>query len=160
MSATLSATMANSMSAIFCCCQSPCRPPSRSPCLPPCRPPCPAPCWSPCQTPCRPPQYRLDDLWGLRDANRMLETLACLKMVSFSTVPPPPVESETLHGRLKRGARHEMILIQMLCMENTSEMKKIYDGRWFYTLEGCCLEQMSDSYSKRFNENKRWFGFS
>ena len=34
----------------------------------------------------------------------MLETLACLKMVSFSTVPPPPVESETLHGRLKRGA--------------------------------------------------------
>ena len=25
--------------------------------------------------------------------------------------------------------RHEMILIQMLCMENTSEMKKIYDGR-------------------------------
>ena len=25
--------------------------------------------------------------------------------------------------------RHEMIFIQMLCMENTSEMKKIYDGR-------------------------------
>ena len=38
MSATLSDTMANSMSAIFCCCQSPCRPPSRSPCLLPCRP--------------------------------------------------------------------------------------------------------------------------
>ena len=29
---------------------------------------------------------------------------APVKMVSFSTVPPPPVESETLHGRLKRGA--------------------------------------------------------
>ena len=29
---------------------------------------------------------------------------APVKMVSFSTVPPPPVESGTLHGRLKRGA--------------------------------------------------------
>ena len=31
---------------------------------------------------------------------------APVKMVSLSTVPPPPVESETLHGRLKRGAPH------------------------------------------------------
>ena len=29
---------------------------------------------------------------------------APVKMVSFSTVPPPPVESETLHGRLEKGA--------------------------------------------------------
>ena len=30
---------------------------------------------------------------------------APVKMVSLSTVPPPPVESETLHGRLEKGAR-------------------------------------------------------
>ena len=29
---------------------------------------------------------------------------APVKMVSLSTVPPPPVESETLHGRLEKGA--------------------------------------------------------
>ena len=35
---------------------------------------------------------------------------APVKMVSFSTVPPPPVESETLHGRLKRGAGEGVII--------------------------------------------------
>ena len=33
--------------------------------------PCPPLCRPPCPPQCRPPQYRLDALWGLRDADRM-----------------------------------------------------------------------------------------
>ena len=47
-------------------------------------------------------------------------------MVSFSTVPPPPVESETLHGRLKRGAGapscRSMVMINSKYDQNNEDL--------------------------------------
>ena len=67
MSTSISANLSTTMSAM---------PPYPTPCRPFflllfCWPPGRPPSRSPCPPPCRPPQCRLDDLWGLRDADRI-----------------------------------------------------------------------------------------